>query len=88
MRKSRNDKVRESAIAFAEHLSEAAGHVLSGRSFAATQMRKAAKLIRDLALAWGEMEHPTGMANRKKRRKRKVSNGDGRASRGRPAHRY
>ena len=45
MRKSRNDKFRESAIAFADHLSSAAGDMVSGRSFAATQMRRAAKLI-------------------------------------------
>jgi hypothetical protein len=73
MRKSRNDKFRESAIAFADHLSSAAGDMVSGRSFAATQMRRAAKLIRDLALEWGAQEHPVGMVNRRKRR-RKIRN--------------
>jgi hypothetical protein len=66
MRKSKNDKLREEAVAFAEHLNE-----VSGRSFAATQMRKAAKLIRNLALAWGSQEHPTGMVNRRRHRRPK-----------------
>jgi hypothetical protein len=73
MRKSKNDKLREDAIAFAEHLNGAARDMVSGRSFAATQMRKAAKLIRTLALAWGSMEHPTALANRRQRRSRKWS---------------
>ena len=76
MRKSRNDKFRESAIAFADHLSSAAGDMVSGRSFAATQMRRAAKLIRNLALEWGAQEHPVGMVNRRKRRRKTRSAGN------------
>ena len=58
-RKTPQARLREKAVKLAHELDDAARDMVSGRSFAATQLRRAAKLLHDLAKLWQEQEDAT-----------------------------
>ena len=58
MRKAKTEyeKLREQAINLSLHLDKAADMMVSGRSFAATEMRRAARLLQQMSAAWSEQD--------------------------------
>ena len=52
-------RMRDKAVALSHDLDDAARDMVSGRSFAAVQLHKAAKLLLDLAKLWQEQEDGT-----------------------------
>ena len=63
-RKTPQQRLRDKAEALANDLDDAARDMLSGRSFAATQLRKAAKLLHALAEAWQDADPDVPLEDR------------------------